>query len=108
MNNNEKSTLYEQRDIFVPRKHHALYRASCNPGEPKPKNIHRLVYSNNWKTNGSFSTLLYILPFLCSVGGGPRVVVSNAAFHARVWGSVPGLGGLKETKIVSSPSMCEN
>ena len=33
------------------------------------------------------------------VGGGPRVVVSTAAFHARVWGSVPGLGGLKETKI---------
>ena len=32
-------------------------------------------------------------------GGGPRVVVSNAAFHARVRGSVPGLGGLKETKL---------
>ena len=31
-------------------------------------------------------------------GGGPRVVVSTAAFHARVRGSVPGLGGLKETK----------
>ena len=29
--------------------------------------------------------------------GGPRVVVSTAAFHVR--GSVPGLGGLKETKI---------
>ena len=34
-----------------------------------------------------------------SVGGGPRVVVSTAAFHARVRGSVPGLGGLKETKM---------
>ena len=33
------------------------------------------------------------------LGGGPRVVVSTAAFHARVWGSVPGLGGLKETKM---------
>ena len=32
-------------------------------------------------------------------GGGPRVVVSTAAFHARVWGSVPGLRGLKETKM---------
>ena len=32
-------------------------------------------------------------------GEGPRVVVSTAAFHARVWGSVPGLGGLKETKM---------
>ena len=32
-------------------------------------------------------------------GGGPGVVVSTAAFHARVRGSVPGLGGLKETKL---------
>ena len=32
-------------------------------------------------------------------GGGPRVVVSTAALHARVRGSVPGLGGLKETKL---------
>ena len=31
-------------------------------------------------------------------GGGPRVVVSTAAFHAG--GSVPGLGSLKETKNV--------
>ena len=29
-------------------------------------------------------------------GGGPKVVVSTAAFHARVRGSVPGFGGLKE------------
>ena len=33
------------------------------------------------------------------MGGGPGVVVSTAAFHARVRGSVPGLGGLKETKL---------
>ena len=32
-------------------------------------------------------------------GGGPRVVVSTAAFHARVRGSVPGFGGLKETQM---------
>ena len=32
-------------------------------------------------------------------GGGPRVVVSTAAFHARVRGSFPGLGGLKETEM---------
>ena len=32
------------------------------------------------------------------MGGGPRVVVSTAAFHTRVRGSFPGLGGLKETK----------
>ena len=31
--------------------------------------------------------------------GGPRVVVSTAAFHARVRGSVPGLGGLKGAKL---------
>ena len=34
-----------------------------------------------------------------NMGGGPRVVVSTAAFHVRVRGSVPGLGGLKETKM---------
>ena len=33
------------------------------------------------------------------LGGGPRVVVSTAAFHARVRGSVPGLGCLKKTKM---------
>ena len=33
------------------------------------------------------------------MGGGPRVVVSTAAFHARVRGSVPGLGCLKKTKM---------
>ena len=32
-------------------------------------------------------------------GRGPRVVVSTAAFHARARGSVPGLGGSKETKM---------
>ena len=38
------------------------------------------------------------LLILNTEGGGPRVVVSTAAFHARVRGLVPGLGGLKETK----------
>ena len=37
--------------------------------------------------------------FKLLLGGGPRVVVSTAAFHARVRGSVPCLGGLKETKL---------
>ena len=36
---------------------------------------------------------------LSDQGGDPRVVVSTAAFHARIRGSVPGLGGLKETKM---------
>ena len=52
-------------------------------------------------------TYFYVVPGSL-LGGGPRVVVSTAAFHARVRGSVPGLGGLKETKIVSSPSTCES
>ena len=43
---------------------------------------------------------LYLIVFLHQPeGGGPRVVVSTAAFHARVRGSVPGLGGFKETKM---------
>ena len=41
-------------------------------------------------------------------GGGPRVVVTTTAFHTRVRGLVPGSGGLKETKNVSSPSTCES
>ena len=41
----------------------------------------------------------FTLNLMVNVGGGPRVVVSTAAFHARVRGSVPGLGGLKETKL---------
>ena len=32
-------------------------------------------------------------------GGGPKVLVSIAAFHARVRGSFRGLGGLKEAKM---------
>ena len=46
------------------------------------------------------NTELFLVPCPCHLlGGGPRVVVSTAAFHARVRGSVPGLGGLKETKL---------
>ena len=46
--------------------------------------------------------------YTIEMGGGPGVVVSTAAFHARVQGSVPGRGGLKETKNVFSPSTCES
>ena len=42
---------------------------------------------------------LYLYVLFLRLGGGPRVVVSTAAFHARVRGSVPGYGGLKETKL---------
>ena len=40
-----------------------------------------------------------MLDLIGVLGGGPRVVVSTAAFHARVRGSVPCHGGLKETKM---------
>ena len=43
-------------------------------------------------------TYIHSSSFEKKMGGGPRVVVSTAAFHAIVRGSVPGLGGLKETK----------
>ena len=46
----------------------------------------------------NFLVLFYLNKALCAVGGGPSVVVGTTAFHARVRGSVPGLGGLKETK----------
>ena len=47
---------------------------------------------------GTF-TFRFLYGTHCFSGGGPRVVVITAAFHARVRGSVPGLGGLKETKM---------
>ena len=43
--------------------------------------------------------LTWAVEVIAGWGGGPRVVVSTAAFHARIRGSVPGLGGLKETKM---------
>ena len=43
--------------------------------------------------------LMYVTNSQAQLGGRPRVVVSTAAFHARARGSVPGLGGLKETKM---------
>ena len=48
--------------------------------------------------NKSFESFFFFF-FNLVRGGGPRVVVSTAAFHARVRGSVPGLGGFKETKM---------
>ena len=60
------------------------------------------LYVKPFSSESAVSTDQFIgLQPLCTVmkGGGPRVVVSTAAFHARVRGSVPGLGGLKETKL---------
>ena len=53
----------------------------------------RLRWSNNKPQ------LVQRLVFAGWEGGGPRVVVSTAAFDARVRDSVPGLGGLKEAKM---------
>ena len=39
------------------------------------------------------------LGFVWPLGGGPRVMVSTAAFHARVRGSVPGLGGFPHSRV---------
>ena len=58
--------------------------------------LHRFVRHEFSQTAGSL--VCYELHSRL-LGGGPRVVVSTAAFHARVRGSVPGLGGLKETKL---------
>ena len=44
-------------------------------------------------------TIIISIALISQMGGDPRVVVSTAAFHARVRGSVPGLGGLKEAKL---------
>ena len=66
------------------------------------------VFSNSLSSEfGWFNSLLEwsthcdadMLDLIGVLGGGPREVVSTAAFHARVRGSVPGLGGLKETKM---------
>ena len=59
-----------------------------------------------WKNTrdvGSTCPVQWVYQFsvtlLFTLGGGPRVVVTTAAIHARVRGSVPGLGGLKKTKM---------
>ena len=57
--------------------------------------------NDNWQLSANF--ILCVHNYYSNIdqllGGGPRVVVRTAAFHARVRGSVPGLGGLKETKL---------
>ena len=55
-----------------------------------------------WAVREYFVSGAYLLLVRLSsnfTGWGPRVVVSTAAFHARVRGSVPGLGGFKVTKM---------
>ena len=57
------------------------------------------VYNAYSHISWHFCHYFYPISAGISVNSGPRVVVSTAAFHARVRGSVPGLGGLKETKL---------
>ena len=75
-------------------------RASVADGGPTLKhrrvNVSRLLGKHHFRAKANRSN--YSLSSE-QLGGGPRVVVSIAAFHARVRGSVLGLGGLKETKM---------
>ena len=57
------------------------------------------IGDNIWNRDCSIKHVKGRFVLLMFMGGGPRVVVSTAALHARVRGSVPGLGGLKETKL---------
>ena len=59
----------------------------------------QLQVTENWWYLWNLSPNIYQSFYLTFKGGGPRVVVSTTAFHARVRGSVPGLGGLKETNM---------
>ena len=63
----------------------AQFSLYVHKGGLKPDSFHFFFFSPGWHN--------------IQLGGGPRVVVSTAAFHARVRGSVPGLRGLKETKM---------
>ena len=53
---------------------------------PHSRRSYDISYASDWSTSPE-------------MWAGVRVVVSTAAFHARVRGSVPGLGGLKKTKM---------
>ena len=77
--------LYENKQLPLCCKYVSLFMV------PRINQI--VVNYNNFGTKSKRNK------FVPKLGGGPRVVVSTAAFHARVRGSVPGLGGLKETKM---------
>ena len=72
-------------------------RSSHHPQEVLLAQFSLYVHKGGLKPD-SFHFIYWGL-IIVILGGGPRVVVSTAAFHARVRGSVPGLGGLKETKM---------
>ena len=82
---------------IVPTSAERLVFVGCN--QP------RLVRSMSMTTLPKIGPLVAALVQLCVIyscswsqtGGGPRVVVSTAAFHARVRGLCPSLRGFKET-----------
>ena len=55
----EKSTVYEQRDISVPRKQHAETRNRDNWSTDKTRKIHRVVYSFNHVNPYNADIVLY-------------------------------------------------
>ena len=83
----------------MPNTHETIGQCQCNAGSAISRRRTRTAVCMTSSTSSNSTSLLY----LHELGG---VVVSTAAFHARVRGSVPGLGGLKEN--VSSPSTCES
>ena len=74
-----------------------ISRLCQNLESPVYKSDLAIINASLWQTYHILFYHYYCL--LHTMGGGPRVVVSTAAFHARVRGSVPGLGGFKETKM---------
>ena len=93
-----KITRVGSSDILF---HVSFSRKKCSWNPPICMYVGKSSYfSCVVKTHYIKLTVMKTSPFTFPVwGGGPRVVVSTAAFHARVRGSVPGLGGLKETKL---------
>ena len=62
--------------------------------------IHKLFLLNITHTTHVFYIFLFDISVKqCSQHTGPDVVISTAAFHARVRVSVPGLCGLNKTKM---------
>ena len=77
----------------------ALVNASCLQGTGHYQAVHCRYYRHQTGCHVKLTHAGHARIHERFLGGGPRVVVSTAAFHARIRGSVPGLGGLKETKM---------
>ena len=79
----------------VSQQHWIVTSAHRFHNAPKMNNAQRLISP----CHNPISDRQIYVALTSNRGGGPGVVVSTAAFHARVRGSVPGLGGFKETKM---------